>query len=470
MTRLPRLSRDQIRALAAPAVIAAACAVCLLANLPGHLSYDSVLQLSQGRSGVYNNWHPPIMAWMLGLGDAVVRGPGLFTALDILLLYGALLALALLEPRGSWPGVIVALALALTPDWLIYPGVVWKDVLFAAASAAGFAALAHAAAHWGERRLRLGLIALAILLLAVAALARQNGVAVLAVGLLTLAVIAARSSPAAPLKAAAAHGGVALLGAAALMGAVTAGLQTRSDGEPSRIYQLEDLQTYDLAAALRADPNLRLDRLHRVAPELERLIRTEGAAAYTPVRIDPIAGLPDLQKALFDTPPETMTRQWRDLMVQHPLTYLKVRLTAFAWVLFTPDIDTCVAVYVGADGPSAVMAELGMPTRMDARDEALKAYGEGLMHTPLFSHAFYALIGAAALVVLARRRRPADLAVAGMLLGAAAFTATFFVISVACDYRYLYFPDVAAMAAALYLAAGWRPNWPQRMKSPAPSA
>jgi hypothetical protein len=39
-----------------------------------------------------------------------------------------------------------------------------------------------------------------------------------------------------------------------------------------------------------------------------------------------------------------------------------------------------------------------------------------------------------------------------MLIAAFAFTASFFVISIACDYRYLYFLDIAALAAVFYLA------------------
>ena len=43
-----------------------------------------------------------------------------------------------------------------------------------------------------------------------------------------------------------------------------------------------------------------------------------------------------------------------------------------------------------------------------------------------------------------------------MLGGALTFTASFAVISIACDYRYLYFLDLSAIAAALYLAASAR--------------
>ena len=47
----------------------------------------------------------------------------------------------------------------------------------------------------------------------------------------------------------------------------------------------------------------------------------------------------------------------------------------------------------------------------------------------------------------------ADLAVAGLLAGALLFTLTFVIISIACDYRYLLFLDLSAMAAALHIAS-----------------
>jgi hypothetical protein len=90
------------------------------------------------------------------------------------------------------------------------------------------------------------------------------------------------------------------------------------------------------------------------------------------------------------------------------------------------------------------------------QDKALKAYGDWLTPSPLFWHGLYALAALGMLAVLLRRRAPGDLPVAGMLAAALAFAASFFVISVACDYRYLYFLDVAAMAAGLYLAGGVR--------------
>jgi len=54
------------------------------------------------------------------------------------------------------------------------------------------------------------------------------------------------------------------------------------------------------------------------------------------------------------------------------------------------------------------------------------------------------------------RRRAPDFAVAGLLGATLAFVASFAVISIACDYRYLYAIDIAAIVAGVYVAATWR--------------
>ena len=71
----------------------------------------------------------------------------------------------------------------------------------------------------------------------------------------------------------------------------------------------------------------------------------------------------------------------------------------------------------------------------------------------MFAHPVYAAVVLLALVALLRRRRPQDLAMAGLLAAALVFSLSFFVISIACDYRYLYVLDLSAIAAALYLLA-----------------
>ena len=427
--------------------------VSLAMNLPGHMSYDSVLQLAQGRSGIYNNWHPPVMAWLLGVFDMVSPGAGLFVVFDTMLLYGALAVLVCAPARTFRFAAPLLLLWVLIPDGLIYPGIVWKDVLFAASALGGFAGLVLAVRLWPDRRRRFWAIAVSFLLLSLAALTRQNGLVVLPAAAVALGWIAARSGGHKPLHSALAYGLAPLAGAMLVMLAANAALQAHSDGEPSTIYELEDLQAYDLAAALQAEPGLPLSRLKAVNPTLERLLRTKAAPLYSPERLDAISGMPDLDKALFDTPLADVTGQWRQLVLGHPWLYLKVRIRDFFWVLATPDIDVCLPFFDGVSGPEPWVTRLGLKNRERPQDLALKAWGEPWSHSPLSSHLLYLAIDAVLLGLLLVRRRTMDIPVAGMLAAALLFVATFFLISVACDYRYLYFLDVAAIAAGVYVAS-----------------
>ncbi|OHB35210.1 MAG: hypothetical protein A2882_14665 [Phenylobacterium sp. RIFCSPHIGHO2_01_FULL_70_10] len=89
---------------------------------------------------------------------------------------------------------------------------------------------------------------------------------------------------------------------------------------------------------------------------------------------------------------------------------------------------------------------------MEPQDQALYNYSTWFLDTPVFSHVFYALIALVVAGVLVWRGEAVDLVIAALLASALAFTASFALISIACDYRYLYFLDVAALSGLLYLA------------------
>lgn len=417
--------------MATAAILIAGWCAALAVSWPGHLSYDSIVQLHDGAAGFYHSWHPPVMAWMLGL-----LGPGGFIALNAALSFGALLLLLRLKPRASWLAAGAAAVMVLLPQLILYQAIVWKDVLFADAAVAGFVCLTQ-----GQARSARIWIAAAFALFALAALARQNGLVVLVFGALALALDRKFLTA-----------GVALAGAAALMFAASFALSLHSDRGEGPVAQLKLLRLYDLVGAVAADPSLPLDRLKQSAPDLEELIRTDGVRLYSPQRNDTLAGSSDLQDELADAPPELMAAQWNDLVLRHTWLYLKTRARVFAWVFFTPDGAACRPVFVGVEGPPGEMGDLGLAPRQRPRDLALANYSKAFMGTPVLSHAAYAILALAATVLLLRRRAPGDLAIACMLMGAFAFAASFFVISIACDYRYLYYLDLAALAATFHVA------------------
>jgi hypothetical protein len=95
---------------------------------------------------------------------------------------------------------------------------------------------------------------------------------------------------------------------------------------------------------------------------------------------------------------------------------------------------------------------LGLSARRTQADNRLQSYGLSLLNTPVFSHLAFGGVALLAMALLLRRRRPEDIAMAAMLCAVWAFTASFFVISIACDYRYLYFLDLSALVALFYLS------------------
>ncbi len=94
-------------------------------TMPGQMSFDTVSQLADGRSGHYDTWHPPVMAALLGLFDAVMPGTALFLLFMSGMALAALLWLLWLAP-GGWGVAAMALLIVLTPQWLLYQSELWK--------------------------------------------------------------------------------------------------------------------------------------------------------------------------------------------------------------------------------------------------------------------------------------------------------------------------------------------------------
>jgi len=437
------------------ATTAALCvlwAATIALNWPGHLSTDSVIELLEGRTGQYESWHPAVTSWLLGIADSILRGPGLFIVFNVTLFYGSLLLLVRLRQKTNWFALPLILLFAATPQFLLYPGIVWKDVLFAAASIAGFCCLAFAAARWQRQWQHLAATTLAILFFTLAALTRQNGLVIALTGVATYLAIAHKNS--AHPRTAFAQTFVFLIALTAAIAICMTALAARGDHGKGRADEIKMLQLYDFAATTARDPSLKLADLHQSDPTFEHLIRTEGARLFTPERVDSLQRFTDLEQARDAAPAPLMMRQWLHLIAHHPLLYLRTRAEIFRWVFLTPEIDRCVPFLVGVSGPQPVLDKLNMPSRYDSRDEQLENYANPLVHTPIFSHATFAILAALLFVLLLRRRAPADIAIVFLLAGSGAFALTFFALSLACDYRYLYLLDMAAMVAAIHTALG----------------
>jgi hypothetical protein len=438
----------------AAGVILVGFATMLMVNWPGHLEFDSIRQLLEGRRGVYSNWHPPIMSWILGVFDAVVPGGALFVLFDALLAFGALLSLLWLVPRPSWWAVAAALVIVALPQLFLFQAIVWKDMLFADACVAGFVCLGHTVQQWSSPRLRFALLGASALFVSLAILSRQNGVIVLPCAALALTGGVARI---ATRRQSYIYGASFLLGCALLVLAVNAGLQLRAAKAYAPIEQLEDLQLYDIGGMLKRQPDLPLPILDKEEPPLGRALRAKAPRLFTPVWHDRLTSDPEISRWIPSSV-SAVSRQWRALIVADPGTYLAVRAKDFGWLFLSQHLHECLTFVVGVISIPADLKAAKLPFRYDDRDDWLnESYATPLLETPAFSHPFFAAIGLMSLVVLLIRRRPADFVMAGLLIAAFLYTLSYFFVSVACQYRYLYALDLAGIASAFYLMADLRP-------------
>ena len=451
--RLPPLSAFRSPRIVAAAILGLGGLATCVVNFPGSLSYDSYVQLLEGREGSYSNWHPAIMSWMLGIADALRPGAAYFALFDTVLAFAALVSLLWLTRRVSWLAVAGAAIIVCLPQLFLYQGIVWKDVLFADATLAGFVCLAHGAVRWRDKSVRLALIGGALLFIVLATLTRQNGAIVLLCAAATTGLVAAHAEK--RWRPGIAYGAAFLAAGAVAVFAVNAPLQLRADGEQSTTYQFKLLQLYDTVGLVKAHADLPLTVLDEKSPALAKSIRGDGVRLFSPQRNDTLAASVPLEKALEATPAPVLTRQWLDLVRRDPVAYLSLRTELFRWVFAAPDGGQCHPYHVGQDGDAATIEALGMKPRYDRRDAVLDRTAKAFVGTPVLAHPTFALAALMALVLMLRRRRPADLAMAGLLVAALLFALSFFVISIACDYRYLYVLDLSAISAALYLLTDW---------------
>lgn len=115
-----------VRELSPRAILTIGWLGLILFAFPGHMSYDSVLQLLETRSGVYSNAHPPAMAALWRLCELFVAGPfGMLAIQTLVFLAGAYL---LFRRRMSdrWAAILTTLLLWF-PVVSNTMSTIWKD-------------------------------------------------------------------------------------------------------------------------------------------------------------------------------------------------------------------------------------------------------------------------------------------------------------------------------------------------------
>lgn len=431
--------------------LAAGLLFVLAAGLPGHMTTDSVIQLAEGRTGAQRSFNPAFMSWLLGRFDSLLSGTSLFVAFNVALLFGALAALPRLAGRTHWLAAPALLAVIATPQVLIYQGIVWKDVFFANSAIAGMVLLALSVNSGAGRAGQLAAWGGGLVLLVVAALVRQNGILALGAAALALGLAAgSRRGWKAGLSAMGTLLGAGLVAFIAMSLAMDRLMPPASPDAAGA--GLRIIQHFDLVGVVARDPKTPLEPLQSEDPQAAAKLRALAAQGYNPERVDAVSNAPGLGEALWQTREGVVAKTWANLPTADVGDYASHRLEVFRQIFLTPNLLACLPVSTGVQGPELVLAELSLPARESRQDRELYNYASRFFGTPVLSHLPFALISLATMVLLLLRGRPSDFVMAGLQAGALAFAGSFLLIALACDYRYLYFLDLAAMTGLIHLA------------------
>ena len=419
------------------------CSAWLL-NRPGHLSVDSLIQIAEGRSGVFESYNPLFISVVFGRLTALTGGTvSLVLIATISLALAAWLLLMRIERPGAL-GVAATGALLFMPILLIYPGIVWKDVWFAHAAVLGFA-LITLRGRWHAFLVE----SLSLALFAFAMLSRQTGILVAGVGVLVLALSA--PPPRGP-RFPRARAAVGILARFAVLFALALGFSLAAKSTAREITGqpvasgVRLIAVFDIAGMLQRLPQARLDRFARMGVDTSTF---EAAARrnFSAERIDtlnfpPIRGLGRL--AVTD-----VLLQWFDMVAAHPGTYLAHRGEVYAWLLGLRGQERCLPVHVGyASDTLATKAGIDAPASPNA--SLLYGYARIFVGSPYFSPLTWGVVSSLVLLYL-RRRGLCRTPIAGLQWAGLLYLASYFPVALSCDFRYTYFSTVAASLGLMFV-------------------
>jgi hypothetical protein len=421
------------------ACVAAGYALTLDVFYPGIMNYDARYVYQDSLKGEYGDWQSPVMTWLWALIDPLAPGSASMFLLIVSVFWLAVLVLALAIKRQSIVACVTLCILALSPPLFALLGVIWRDILLAGVwllAAALVYASQSSTAGW-----RIVCQSSAIALIAFGVLLRPNAIAAAPL-LITLAAWPSRFQ----LKRTILTFIPVMLGLFALVQ-----LTYYSALNAKRQNPLHSIMMFDLGGIshfskqnrfpVEWSPTEQDALLNRCYDALMWNVYWNGDCKFVMAKIEG-------ERAIFGT--SVLTRAWAEAVIQHPLAYIRHRLSFF-WTflagqnlgMWTQDIER----------PSH--------TIFDDRPafKILRRIHDALQPTLLFRIGTWLLLNLAVCLLVWRRRHTPEGAFAiGVCGSAALYILSFLPLGVAAEFRYGYWAVLAGIAGTIVaILPGGRP-------------
>lgn len=418
-----------------------------LVNFPGHLSLDSLVQLSEGRSGNFVSFNPPFASVLIAVFDRIHAGTALLMTFNIIM-FGLVLILMLHTlPRTNPLSNLLLLAMLASPITLIYNGIIWKDVMFA-----NFALLAFSLLIASERQPSWGKTLLIMVLLAMASLIRQQGIIIALIASLAMPFILRwRQQSGWFSRIGLGLGTFLVLVVVSKLLFLLATLGTSGANSGAYSTPISLLMLYDIAGLIKHRPGVSLPIFEQAGIPVAAF-KAMVLANYTPQRIDTMDWFSILPATsdFFSLIPQ----QWRQSILASPGAYLSHRLDVFSWQLGSFDHTKCAPVYVGIEtSGQELLRSLQLSQTSSRYSGQLWGYASQLFDSPVFTGAWYLLTQFACVAILCYQGLKQHKTAIGLGIAAILFTLSYLLVGIACDLRYIYFMIVSSMFCAVYTAA-----------------
>lgn len=104
------------------------CVLVLLLFYPGSMSVDSWMQFHQAQQNYYEDWHPPIMAWVWHLFLWIKDGPQPMLFFHLAMFWGGLFLIWFQSIQKGYKIHCLIPLMGYLPSVLSMGGVIWKDI------------------------------------------------------------------------------------------------------------------------------------------------------------------------------------------------------------------------------------------------------------------------------------------------------------------------------------------------------
>lgn len=404
---------------------------------PGYLSFDSLEQLKQARSGMFTDWHPPLMSFIWYLFDRIMPGPVGMLLFHNLMFWSGLALFISQFINHKLLATIIIFSIGFSPPVIALLGTIWKDVGLASALLLAVALLC-CAQQTGRKSYWLA----ALLPLFYGLSVRHNGVfAVFPLAIWT-GFLACNQLRGQFLWATQKPAVLAIvLGLLILMLLVVSSqIINRGLIQGRKTYVIQTLLLHDLAAISIAQDQLYIPTYASKGVNLEEL-RT----IYTPREVVPLFCCNSAPHHLIMTNNEVnvlqLEKAWLNAIASHPKSYLTHRIAVFKALLGIGQNTVCLPFQSGIDPNS-----LGLIVRPSRLNRALAWRLERLHDSLLFRGWLYLtlLIGLLLVAALPGLRQNKAIVISlgssGML-----YALTYFFIAPTCDFRMYWWTVVVTL-------------------------